>query len=184
MRPTWLRKCVESILDTCGLGDDVQILARTDDDDPKQRKMAIDLLGEENVLTGPRMRGYWSINHFYTEMALKASAPWIWLMNDECTIRGDWVDDLSKIPVTGFVVQPESYQVGQSMYRKVHDTTCPIVPNYYWLLCDQPGVPYSTDTDTYTMLNKQLGWQTVYLPRLHLAHYRFTDQEYKEHHGE
>lgn len=182
-RPHHLSVAIDSIWKTCK-PQDVEIICRTDDDDHYQTNIAVGLVGPSNVLTGPRLKGYFSINQFYTDMAVVAKAPWIWLFNDECTISGEWVDDLKAIPTTGVVVQPLSYQVGHSMYKKVHDTTCPIVPNRYWELGGQPGVPYCTDTDTYMMLNKHLGWRTEYLPKLHMAHFRFTDEEYRKHHYE
>jgi hypothetical protein len=173
---------LQSIHDTVDDLRKVEVLIRYDQDDDETH-----VVRERNIpfvkqwIRGPRFNGYYSLNRFYTELAMASRGRWVWLFNDDCQIQGEWVDDLELIPTHGYMVHPAKYQVGASMYDKPAPTTCPIVPNGCWRTVGLSEVPAVTDAHLADALINLGGWKHTWLERLHLVHERYDDAVYYAH---
>lgn len=160
----------------------ISIGVRYDNDDKETQALrAKDEHLADYWVCGPRYNGYYSLNKFYTELAIATPAKWLFLFNDDCRIEGDWINDLAVIPSSHYMVHPLTFQVGKSTYEKVAPTTCPIVPNGCWKWCGMSEVPGVTDAHLADLLVNVNKWNNAFLGGLRLIHDRFTDEEYAEH---
>jgi GT2 family glycosyltransferase len=145
-RPERLRETVESFYAHGEFGKFEMLLAIDFDDDASFA--ATSLLADEfpdlKVFRGERRSGWPDLNIRYTELAKQSSAPWVWMMNDDCLVHGNWISALKGCP--SGLVHPEIYRIGQSVYR--HDATggFPIVPNGVWREYGYPGIQHPPDT--------------------------------------
>lgn len=188
-RPERLRKTIQSISDTSSKAN-VQILVRFDDDDDASLKIVDQLLRDGiGVVVGPRKFGYPSLGEFYLELAQAARGAWIWIMNDDAYVTGPpkarartWDEMLRAIPRTGFIVQPECYQLGFSKYWNSEGGAFPIVPNGCWR---DVGAEFAggaaVDTWLDQLLRVQTGWQTRFLEGVAVVHDRDTDDVLAKH---
>lgn len=181
-RPVALMDCLQSIHDSVDDLRKVEICVRYDQDDDETHVIrARNFPFVRHWVRGPRFNGYYSLNKFYTELAMASKGRWVFLLNDDCQIFGDWIDDLAKVQTTGFIVHPQRYQVGDSMYEKPSITTCPIVPNYSWHSVGLNEIPAVTDAHLVEFMQNVNGWKPTWLPGLHLKHARYPDEVYAAH---
>lgn len=200
-RPERLEKAVRSILDTACDPSSVEVIIRIDDDDPDTTR-AIERLRElgARVLVGARRMGYASLADFYTEMAEAASAPWIWIMNDDAWIEDDratrianwrwgsptirsWDSQLLLLGSSDTVmVQPEIYQLGGSAYPHTAGGPFPIVPNGCWKRYGLTRIEnHCVDTWLHELLVRDNGWRTYFLEGIRVVHDRDSDAEIERH---
>jgi hypothetical protein len=181
-RPAALLKAIRSIRHTVKDQRRISIAVRYDNDDDETAQFRVaNPKAADAWICGPRLNGYFSLNKFYTELALISPAKWVWLFNDDCQIEGDWIDDLARIPIGGAMVHPIRYQIGESMYVQHAPTTCPIVPNQCWKHFGMSEVPGVTDVHLSELLINIHGWKNEWLPGLHLIHERYPDEVYWQH---
>lgn len=184
-RPKGVLGAIRSIRDT-SVVEDVDIWLRLDSDDNLSLNAMPELLNEAHIVVGQRLGGYYSLNVFYTELADHSNAPFVWLFNDDCTISGEWLNMLkffaneSKAQRINAKYEPATFQVGKSIYHNHTPTTCPIIPNGCWKRYGLETVPAVTDVHLHELLSNH-GWQTKFLPTLHLTHERYPDEVYREH---
>lgn len=147
-RPDRLDKTITSILASVSDPTEIEILVRADHDDTEtvERFRGDPRIRELHV--GDRGTGYASLHIYYEELCARASGIFIWLMNDDCTLRYDglapgakvphWDRQLTeRLPMWGAIGQPEFYQLGKSSYRHA-GAAFPIVPLYSWRIPEHP----------------------------------------------
>lgn len=191
-RPDRLRKTIRSIRDT-SRATDVEILVRLDDDDRSSLTEVDDLTREHGaiVLVGPRRKGYESLGTFYAELATIARGSWIWIMNDDAHVADPSVDnergwdvELRATPTTGYIVQPECYQLNQSKYWSSEGGAFPIVPNRCWSSLGEDHLDSggsSVDTWLDQLLRVRGGWETRFLSGVTVIHDRDNDDALADH---
>lgn len=174
-----LKKSIESIR---AHSHDSEILVRLDHCDPG----SIEFLMENpdvKTLIGSRdfgeYYGYKAVHLMYTELALAASAPWIWVWNDDSFLdvgEGfDWEAQLAGIEPKETIVHPEWYQLHQSFYQHC-DSGFPLIPNGSW------EGPMDVPIDTWMIERaKKLGWGRTWLGGVTVNHQRDSEQELLEH---
>jgi hypothetical protein len=129
-----LIKCVESFF-AHGNCNEFEVWIGTDDDDPATTHAAVKL--EERFekvfhLERPRGNGWHDLHLRYTELADQSPAEWVWMMNDDCEVRGraNWTNAIGKRSVG--ILHPETYQLGCSLYYGDRTGAFPIVRNGIW----------------------------------------------------
>jgi glycosyltransferase involved in cell wall biosynthesis len=151
-RVDMLKRCIESI-QAAFLPEDYEILIRSDDDDVGTRETVEALERKHSNLKGfvgpcwlaGTKRGFTpSVNRLYEQLAKEAKAPWIWIMNDDCTVESeDGFGDLRNVPLTGYLVQPGTYKLNQSRYDGCE--AFPIAVNQAWLKLGADAIGHPTD---------------------------------------
>lgn len=174
--------CLQSIHDSVEDHRSIEVCVRYDQDDDETHSVReMEPAVVKHWVRGPRFNGYYSLNKFYTELAMCSKGRWVFLLNDDCKIFGDWVDELARVPTQGFVVHPYIYQVGDSTYEKPGITTCPIIPNQSWHLVGLNEIPAVTDAHLVDFMQNVNGWKPAWLKGLHLQHARYPDEVYQQH---
>lgn len=181
-RPERLLKTLKSIFETVADKNNIEVLLRFDDDD-KETLSRIEEFRNDRTRTfiGKRGEGWSGLNTFYTEMAAYTEAKWLWIMNDDAYITGyGWDEILKEIPTTGFLVQPELYQLGFSKYYDVEGGAFPVIPHHSW----EPhweGFIDPIDIRIDELLRIQLGWKSHFLKGIGVIHERDDDEALAEH---
>jgi hypothetical protein len=84
-RPDLLARSIHSL----GEGD-LEVLVRVDEDDPRRESYLA--LPNLDVIVGPH-HGYGSLQHYYNELADRATGDWLLIWNDDCLMQTpDWRD--------------------------------------------------------------------------------------------
>lgn len=182
-RPDRLRRAVESISDTVTDPMRVEVILRVDHDDPHlDAALALSFDGTITTKVGDRRQGYASMHEFYDELAGAAAGRWIFIMNDDAFVIGKgWDEDLAKVPIDGVIVQPEIYQLGESLYPFCEGGAFPMVPNGCWHYYGWQGLRDPVDTQLDQLLRVQHGWRTAFLPGMCVVHERDPDHVLAEH---
>lgn len=182
-RPDRLKKTLDSVFATVNDVANIEVILRFDDDD----KATLDCLEdfkkypETQIIIGPRKAGWATLNLFYEEMAAVAKSTWIWVMNDDAFFEGkDWDLKLAEVPTTGFLVQPELYQLGFSKYYDVEGGAFPVMPNLCWKQWVEI-IPDPIDIKIDELLRIQNGWQSYFLKGIGVIHERDSDEELAAH---
>lgn len=160
---------------------DYEILIRIDDDDPESimAMPSMVMLPYVSVTAGPRL-GYAQLDSgYYAGMEQNANAPWVWIAGDDMVVSGDWLGELRKVPLTGYIVQPENSKLGLSTYHKAEAQAFPIFPRFCWKPFS-PEFPKPFDTVGHEVLMKA-GWKTWFLPGVTMWHQRPSEEEIREH---
>ncbi len=156
---------------------DFDVHVKFDDDDLESIRRIPELAQFGNVTpyVFPRLNGYAAVDHFCSIMAGETQAQWICIFNDDAMIEWNkdyeaWDAQLSHVPTTGFIVQPETHQLNLSRYDSHDGGPFPIVPNGFWNKFSQT-IPHPSDSHFETM-RKQLGWKTHFLKGVTFFHDR------------
>lgn len=150
-----------------------EILVRLDEDDHGSLKHRNTLRKFSNVqfFIGPRLQGYSSVETFYTELANYARGAWCWFLLDDCIIGGkDWDRKLAEVPTEGFLVQPEIWRLGGSIYPHCVSGNFPCAPTKSWERFGWKGVARPVDIALDQLLRIQQGWQAYFLPGITAWH--------------
>ena len=79
-------RSIESLYTTCDDPRSVEVVARGDSDDPETAKLAyltqVTCRGSLKLVIGPKLKGYFSLHHFYTYCAALATGDWLMVWND------------------------------------------------------------------------------------------------------
>ncbi len=185
MLPT--RKRVDRLLRTLenlrrgASGDDYEIMLRVDRDDKESIDIGMRTKGKHiKMFVGDRLEGYGSLDkHFYAQLEDAAISPWVWIAGDDMIVTGDWLGELRKVPLTGYIVQPEISKLGLSTYPKAEAQAFPIFPRFCWKPFS-PEFPKPFDTVGHEVLIKN-GWKTWFLPGVTMWHQRPDEKELAEH---
>lgn len=178
-----LEQCLKSIYDSANPSS-YEVLLAIDDDDIDTRRAFSELVKKyENIYAfiSPRGDGWHDLHKRYTELASKASAPWIWMFNDDCQILGQgWDLQLIQIPKQGIIVHPEFNRLNCSIYPNDATGAFPIVPNGCWKYFgfDEIGDPPDK------FLNEacaQFGWTASFLKGITVYHERISDETMATH---
>lgn len=179
-RPKRLLETIESVQWSCNNLDAIEVLVRIDDDDEVSKSVGEwDSFKEvaDEVVIGPRLGGYGTLNILYTELANIAKGDWVWCLNDDATVEGkDWDLKLADVPLTGFIVQPETIINGGSTYVHCEGGPFPIVPRNSWLPDWPNGFVDPLDTKLDQLLRIGRGWSTHFLPGITVNHQRDNDE--------
>lgn len=182
-RPDRLMKTIQSLHGTAQPSR-FEILLRFDDDDLEtlKRRHEAEEYRNVRVIVGKRQDGYARLNHFYAELADIARSPWVWIMNDDVVVKGArWEAKLAEVPTEGFIVQPEHYQLGGSLYSGCEGTAFPIVPNGIWKRFGWAVMDNPVDTRLDDLLRKENGWKTHFLDGITVVHDRDPDDILEKH---
>lgn len=165
VRPQELKKCIASL----GRGD-FEVIIRVDADDPYLSSYTE--IQNIQCLTGV-CHGYTGIYKCLNEMMSLAKGDWLWVLNDDMTVEGgDLSGRLFTVPKHGFIVQPETMQLGFSRYRHSEGGAAPVVPRNCWQEYGQKEVldPYDIWIDQ--LLRVRNGWKTHFLAGITVNHQR------------
>jgi hypothetical protein len=180
-RPISLLNTVDSV-NASARGKDYEILVRLDNDD--EMSLAIIPLLEEKgckVFVGERL-GYAKLDTgYYTELANASNSHWVWILGDDAQVDGPWDAELAKVPLAGFIVQPEISKLGLSTYPRAEAQAFPILVKDCWKLVGSDVIPQAADVNLHIMLTKQLGWKTWFLPGVTFWHHEATPEELAKH---
>lgn len=163
-------------------GTDYEIIIRIDDDDQESLAAKLDMESYPNVRVevGPRL-GYANLDRgYYSGMEEQSTTPWVWIAGDDMLVSGDWLGELRKVPLEGYIVQPEISRLGMSTYPRAEAQAFPIFPKFCWKKCKHPFnvpvFPKPFDTVGHEML-RQIGWQTWFLEGVTMWHDRPPEHE-------
>jgi hypothetical protein len=131
-------------------------------------------------IVSSRERGYSSLDeHFYASLEREAVSPWVWIAGDDMDVLGDWFGQLKKVPMKGFIVQPEMSKLNTSAYHRAHAQAFPIFPKFCWKeYVNEFPRPFDTAGDA--MLKKH-GWKTWFLDGVTFIHNEATPDELEKH---
>jgi len=132
-----LLKTIESIRSTSKI-ENVEILLRTDTDDSETATACADHFCADpsiRILTGPRLKGYESLDTFYNELARISNAHWVLVLNDDITLEGNgWDEHLKRLPIENSLAWARYYRLNNSLYTLPGCAfVCPFVPTSTWL---------------------------------------------------
>ena len=162
-------------------GTDYEVLIRIDEDDSEsvKAKDALEEFWNTHVTVGPRL-GYAALDlGYYSGMEEIAKSPWVWIAGDDMLVYGDWLGELRKVPLTGFIVQPEISRLGGSTYPRAEAQAFPIFPRFCWKKYHHE-FPRPFDTQGDRLLKKN-GWKTWFLEGVTMWHDRPSEAEIREH---
>ena len=133
----------------------IEYLVRLDSDDSKSVHYARDLetLFGARVIIGPpnapiaHAHGLRrEISPLYNELSNLATAPWVWIWNDDAWLRGNgWYQQLEKLPVEPSLVLVESLQHHQSYYHQHAANVLPMFLRNAWEKLGMPVAPEPID---------------------------------------
>lgn len=172
-------KTFKSIHDTA-TSKDYQVVVRIDDDDEESNE-CIRSNKRIQVLSGPRGRGYGDLNKMYTQCALATDADFVWIMNDDCTVEGDWMERLANAPRTGHILQPLYIGNGPSIYTASEGGPFPVVPNRCWMDYGWEEIHDPADSALDELLRIRNGWKTCWMDAVKVQHDRDTDDKLSDH---
>jgi len=172
-KPGMLMRCVESIYSSASqplLSNMWDLIVWLDDDDTESLnlKPRLMLMGVR-VFVGPKL-GYDLLDRgYYTLCAYHSHAPWVWILNDDMVLSGDWLTKLLEANRENTFCQPEIHGLGTSNYHKDNRTGCPIFLNGCWTKFGWHTVPAKADYILTDRLEKE-GWQCHFLEGVKVWH--------------
>lgn len=168
-----------SIKLTAPLDARIEYLVRLDSDDSKSVHYSKDLeaLFDARVVVGPpnapRSTAHGlrrEINLLYTELSHLATAPWIWVWNDDAWLRGnEWYQQLEKLPQEPALVLAESLQHHQSYYHQHAANVLPMFPRNAWELLGHGAAPEPIDLEMVNQI-RAAGWPEHHLTGTCVVH--------------
>jgi glycosyltransferase involved in cell wall biosynthesis len=87
-----VKSSIESLLETAIEPENIEILFRLDDDDDTDPEELQALHTNVKIITGPRLKGYQSLDIFYNELCEIATGEWLFLWNDDAVMLSDCWD--------------------------------------------------------------------------------------------
>lgn len=126
------------------------------------------------IIIGENMRGFDSLGDFYEEMAAIAKGDFVWLINDDEEVSGDWFSTLFNAPRNA-LLKPETYQLNKSVYVRNPDCGTVVMPNQIWKKYGAT-IPASVDLAMYELLVKNNGHALHYLTGITSYHHRKVDR--------
>ncbi len=176
-----LNRTLQQLADTA-TDTNFEVLIRIDDDDIESQSAAESwqkLYGAK-VFVGKRLGGYCSLDsQFYRELEENASGTFVWIAGDDMLVYGDWFGELSKVPTTGFIVQPEISRLRESSYHRAEAQAFPIFPRFCWKqFTDEFPRPFDVNGSNLLLSN---GCKTWFLNGVTMWHDRASDEEIEEH---
>ena len=126
-----LLAAIHSVLN-CATGNDFEILVRLDDDDSESvssKSKIEDVSPLVSVIVGPRW-GYDMLDlGYYNQLHDMGRGRWLWCFGDDMLVKGrGWDEQLAKVPLTGYYVEPGVHELGTSKYP--NDSRC----GSYWIV--------------------------------------------------
>lgn len=158
-----------------------ETVIRIDDDDIENIALIGKLESYRNteVRIGPRL-GYAELDRgYFAGMEYRAKTPWVWIGGDDMIVTGDWFGELSKVPLTGYIVQPEVSKLRTSVYPRAEAQAFPIFPRFCWKQY-VPEFPKPFDTVGHDVLIAN-GWTTWFLSGVTMWHDRASDEDIEIH---
>lgn len=179
-RPGKLVDTIKQLYKTAS-GDDFQIIIRVDDDDLTFNNIRrfLEKFKGIKINVGPRL-GYHMLDAgYYAGMEQEATTHWVWIAGDDMLLEGDWLGELRKVPLEGYIVQPEISKLNASTYHFAEGQAFPIFPRECWRKYqDSFPVPFDTAGSDLLLAN---GWRTWFLPGITMWHDRAGEAEIAEH---
>lgn len=182
-RPEQLLRTIGSIQQNAE-GEDYEILLRMDEDDSVGLtiRAVLEDLPQVRLFVGDRCDGYVSLNSvFYRELEEVALGDWCWIMNDDAVLDGKgWDTKLAQVPLTGYIIQPGTEQLNDSVY---HHNPCTGFPCYRRGIWKEAGFEKYPDPCDYKLPPAlwDRGYRTWFLDGITVHHQRGTDAEQAEH---
>jgi UDPglucose 6-dehydrogenase len=180
-RPDGLLRAIHAVFETGKTGRvDVRVRLDTDDEITIARLGEIECIPNVHITFGPRL-GYGGLNILYTQLAEESPAKWIWIGNDDAFIYQEpgtepWDIQLEKLPLEGFIVQPEHDQFNTSKYSRCAGGPFPVVPNGSWAKVASRIIPDPVDTQLHSILAIENKWNTYFLNGVIKVHIRDNDE--------
>ena len=177
-RANRLLKTLASLRETASSLDNYEVILRVDEDDEETQFADFNSDEMRHMLIRERV-GYGRLGEMYDEMAAMAQAPWIWIMNDDCEVKGrGWDTQIKDYSFERVIFQPEFYQLNQSVYRG-GGYTFPVVPNGCWRIAGNLKEPVDAYLDQ--LLRVDNGWKVKLLEGITVSHVRDNDSTLEEH---
>jgi hypothetical protein len=165
-------------LNASATSENYEVILMGDLDDQETMLIFNNIEGAKLIRT-PRL-GYTELDTgYYARMEREADGEFVWIAGDDMLVYGDWFGELSKVPRTGFIVQPEISQLRESVYPYAEGQAFPIFPRFCWKAF-QDNFPKPFDTCGSNMLLAN-GWKTWFLKGVTMWHDRPTDAEIVRH---
>lgn len=178
-----LCRCIRSVYSTCSNEHRVEVFVRFHSSDLESVRRAES--GElhqinRNVryFAGADYLGYDSLGRFYEELTERVSGDWHWQFNDDFELiqNGEpWDRQLLRIPMEGFLVQPENHLLNSSHYHLDEHCPAPLYPAGALEKLGLKEFPVDIDIATHRTLVIENGWKVEYLKGLTLYHNRKID---------
>lgn len=160
-----------------------EVLLGVDNDDEHTLSNLPSLEWYANIrpVIGPRGGGYPEIHKLYSKLAKLAATPWVWIWNDDVTLSGNWVDQLKKVPTTGYIVQPGLHQLGHSIYPDNEGGPFPVVPTCCWEQFGYTEIPAPIDEKLDQILRLNHDWKSWFLKGVKVNHQRDSEEQLETH---
>lgn len=170
-RPDLAVRAAQSVLDHATVGE-VEILFRVDSDDLSglDKLLAVQ---DAKVIVGPRY-GYAGLNRYYDELAGLAKAPWLFLFNDDCVLRGD--ARLGKALGT-MTVHLGIIRIEDGFDGDEKQVLFPIVPRVLYQILGTLGWHYALDSYLHALFYQCMRRRPLSIPGLEIVHERATTEE-------
>lgn len=163
-----LSKTIRSIIYNAN-GVEYEILVRMDDDDATGAQLAeINSMPHTRAFSGIRF-GWGGIEKYFNELSRIAVGEWIWIAGDDMIVSGPWLEQLRRVPLTGYIVQPAISKLGASVYLRAENQAFPIFPKDCWKLAGHDSIPPAMDVNVSLPLLK-IGWETWFLEGVIFLH--------------
>lgn len=181
-RPNEALRCIDSLFSSA-TSPDWECIVWIDDDDMEMLALKPSLESRGvRVYVGPKL-GYSLLDRgYYTLIAYHALGRWVWIMNDDMVVSGDWMGKLASAPTHQTFCQPEIHGLGGSRYHNDNRTGCPLFLNGCWKEAGWHTVPEKADYNLTDKLER-LGWHCHFLAGVMVWHDRGNNAEYDAHHA-
>jgi hypothetical protein len=102
---------------------EVEFLIALDEDDPQVNLYKERLGANTTIITMPRV-GYGYLDKYYNELAKVATGDWLWLWNDDATMReGPWLERLKEVDASRpYIAQFGGHHIFPLMTRTLYKT--------------------------------------------------------------
>lgn len=179
-RPSRLLRTIHTLYETA-TDDKFNVIIRADDDDEITPRIAHPLLKYPRLEMkyGPRL-GYHMLDAgYYAGMEEAAQTHWVWIAGDDMLVEGDWMGEMKKVPLHGYIVQPEFSRLGHSIYERAEGQAFPIFPKHCWKpYSEKFPVPFDTAGSDLLLAH---GWETWFLEGVTMWHDRPPEAEIANH---
>jgi hypothetical protein len=97
------------------------------------------------------------MDRYITELLAHATDQWVTMLDDDCTLEGPWLEELSKLPLNCFAY-PEFYYLGQSHYTQTIRPDTFYLPGWFIptpiMRTHFPGTHGPVDVQTFAIARK------------------------------
>lgn len=126
------------------------------------------------IIIGSNLDGFNSLGAFYEEIASIAKGKFVWLINDDEEVEGNWYYELTKAPMDA-LIKPAVYKLNKSTYHRSLDCGTVVMRNQCWKEFGAT-MPSSVDLAMYELLVVKHKWPMHFLEGVTGIHNRKIDR--------